>query len=82
MRGFETDSPFCANPDCELHVWANTPGVMGRGNWARMRDGRIIGRSTYGGVFLCDACLREWCAVLAFFPEHEFGIRLDSSHPG
>ena len=76
MRGFELDSAFCGNPDCELHVWADTPGVTGRGNWARMRDGRIIGRSGYCGVFLCDMCLREWTAVRVFLPNQDCGVAL------
>lgn len=67
MRRFELDSPFCSNPDCELHVRAGMPGVIGRGSWAQLKDGRIIGRNTYCGVFLCDRCLRDWSAVAAFF---------------
>jgi hypothetical protein len=28
-------------------------------------DGRIVGRSIYSGVYLCDPCGREWRPVLA-----------------
>lgn len=45
------------------------PGVIGRGSWAQLQDGRIVGRNTYCGVFLCDGCLREWSAVAAFLPD-------------
>jgi hypothetical protein len=56
LFGFESSYPFCANPDCELHVQAGDEGVNGSGNWAAMPDGRIIGRGIYYGVFLCDLC--------------------------
>jgi hypothetical protein len=69
MHGFELDTLFCSNPDCELHVRAGMPGVIGRGNWAQLCDGRVVGRSIYCGVFLCDGCLHEWQAVSAFFPD-------------
>jgi hypothetical protein len=69
MREFELDSIFCSNPDCELHVRAGMPGVAGRGSWAQLQDGRIIGRQIYCGVFLCDGCLQHWNAVAAFFPD-------------
>jgi hypothetical protein len=62
MHVFELDLPFCANPECELHVRAGDPSVRGFGNWAQLADGRIIGRSGYGGVFLCDACMRAEAA--------------------
>jgi len=58
--------PFCSNPDCELHVHAGSPGVVGWGNWAEMPDGRIIGRGLYCHLFWCDSCRREWRAVAAF----------------
>ncbi len=58
MPFFELDLPFCANPDCALHVRAGDPGVQGSGSWAQLADGRIIGRSSYCGVFLCDTCIR------------------------
>jgi hypothetical protein len=59
MPRFEYDSPFCSNPDCDLHVRAGASGVSGYGNWAELQSGRIVGRSTYCGLFLCDACLRD-----------------------
>jgi len=49
----------------ELYVRAGDPGVIGSGNWAQLRDGRIVGRSIYSGVYLCDVCGREWRPVLA-----------------
>jgi hypothetical protein len=72
MHRFELDLPFCSNPDCNLHVHAGMPGILGGGNWAVFPDGRIVGRSTYCGVFLCDACLREWNAVAAFMSDGTF----------
>jgi hypothetical protein len=65
MNGLEKEFPFCSNPDCELYVRAGDPGVMGSGNWAQLPDGRIVGRSIYGGVYLFDVCGREWRPVLA-----------------
>jgi len=61
--------PFCANPDCELHVRAGAEGVMGWGNWAELPDGRIVGRALYVGLFLCDRCRRDWQAVIAVAPD-------------
>jgi hypothetical protein len=57
-HAFETDYPFCGNVRCELHVRAGDAGVFGFGNWARLPDGRIIGRGLYQGIFLCDSCGR------------------------
>lgn len=57
-HAFETDYPFCGNVRCELHVRAGDTGVQGIGNWARLPDGRIIGRGVYDGIFLCDSCGR------------------------
>ncbi len=62
MVGFECSYPFCANPDCLLHVRAGDSGVKGFGNWAIMPDGRTIGRGIYHGVFLCDVCGRAFTA--------------------
>ena len=50
---------FCANPDCELHVRAGDAGVRGIGNWARLPDGRTVGRSRYLDQMLCDRCGRR-----------------------
>jgi hypothetical protein len=36
---------------------------MGSGNWAQLLNGRIVGRSIYSGVCLCDVCGRDWQAV-------------------
>ena len=71
MRMFELNSPFFNNPACELHVRAGMPGVVGQGQWAQFSDGRILGRSFYCGVFLCDTCLRAWRAVAVFLPDGE-----------
>ena len=65
MNGLEKEFPFCSNPDCVLYVRAGDPGVVGAGNWAELPDGRMVGRSIYGGVYLCDPCGREWQPVLA-----------------
>ncbi len=59
LAGFEDTertAPFCANPACALHVRPGERGVEGAGNWVRLTDGRIFGRSRYGGALLCDAC--------------------------
>jgi hypothetical protein len=61
---FETDYPFCSNSRCELHVRAGDPGVHGFGHWARLPDGRIIGRGLYDGIFLCDRCGRAAIGTL------------------
>jgi hypothetical protein len=65
MIGLEKDFPFCGNPDCVLYVRAGDPGVIGHGNWAELPDGRIVGRSLHGGVYLCDLCGHEWRPVSA-----------------
>jgi hypothetical protein len=52
----ERGAPFCANPACALHVRLADREVEGGGNWVRLPDGRIFGRSRYGGELLCDAC--------------------------
>jgi hypothetical protein len=52
----ERGAPFCANPDCALHVRRADAQVHGGGNWARLPDGRIFGRGRFGQVLLCDAC--------------------------
>lgn len=83
MHRFELDSPFCSNPDCELHVRAGTPGVIGRGSWAQLQDGRIAGRNTYCGIFFCDGCLRSWHAVTVFLPDgHLVRLRAASTMSG
>jgi hypothetical protein len=66
MIGLEKEYPFCSNPDCQLYVRAGDPGVIGSGNWAEFTDGRIVGRSIYSGLYLCDVCGREWHPVEAF----------------
>jgi hypothetical protein len=66
MNGLEKEFPFCSNPYCDLYVRVGDPGVIGGGNWAQLPDGRIIGRSIYNGVYLCDPCGREWVPVRAF----------------
>ena len=40
----ESDSVFCASPSCVLHVRPGDANVRGRGNWADLGDGIIIGR--------------------------------------
>ena len=74
MNGLEKEFPFCSNPDCELYVRAGDPGVVGAGNWAQLPDRRIVGRSIYSGVYLCDDCGREWLPVLAI-RSHELRCR-------
>jgi hypothetical protein len=66
MIGLEKEFPFCSNPDCQLYVRAGEPGVLGSGNWAQLPDGRIIGRSIYCSMYLCDVCRHEWRPVPAF----------------
>jgi len=52
----ERGAPFCANPDCDLHVRRVDERVAGGGNWVTLPDGRIFGRSRFGEQLLCDAC--------------------------
>jgi hypothetical protein len=59
MENVADHLPFCANPDCVLHVRVGDAGVVGSGNWAQFADGRIIGRIVYCGVYLCDVCGRS-----------------------
>lgn len=52
----ERGAPFCANPNCALHVRLVDSQVEGGGNWVRLPDGRVFGRSRFGALLLCDAC--------------------------
>jgi hypothetical protein len=52
----ERGAPFCANPDCALHVRRVDDQVRGGGNWVTLPDGRVFGRSRFGNCLLCDAC--------------------------
>jgi hypothetical protein len=52
----ERGAPFCANPACALHVRLLDSQVEGGGNWVRLPDGRVFGRSRFGNALLCDAC--------------------------
>ncbi len=52
----ERGAPFCANPECALHVRLIDSQVEGGGNWVRVPDGRVFGRSRFGNALLCDAC--------------------------
>jgi hypothetical protein len=58
------EHPFCGNPDCVLYVRSGDPEVSGSGNWATLSDGRIVGRSLYGGILLCDWCGKQWQPVM------------------
>jgi len=49
-------APFCANPECALHVRLVDDSVAGGGNWVVLPDGRTFGRGRYGTALLCDAC--------------------------
>ncbi len=49
-------APFCADPQCALHVRVVDERVAGGGNWVVLPDGRTFGRGRYGSVLLCDAC--------------------------
>jgi hypothetical protein len=63
----EPDSPSGLRPlPLPVAMRAGDPGVMGSGNWAELPDGRIVGRSIYSGVYLCDVCAREWRAIPIF----------------
>jgi hypothetical protein len=66
MYGLEKEFPFCANPDCVLYVRAGEPEVVGWGNWAQFSDGRIIGRTIYSGIYLCDICRNELRLISTF----------------
>jgi hypothetical protein len=52
----ERGAPFCANPDCALHVGVRDADVEGGGNWITLSDGRMFGRGRFGNRLLCDAC--------------------------
>jgi hypothetical protein len=52
----ERGAPFCANPDCALHVGVRDAVVEGGGNWITLSDGRMFGRGRFGNRLLCDAC--------------------------
>jgi len=52
----ERGAPFCANPECALHVRLIDNAVEGGGNWVTLPDGRMFGRSRFGNTLLCDAC--------------------------
>ena len=52
----ERGAPFCANPDCALHVRRIDARVAGGGNWVTLPDGRVFGRGRFGNALLCDAC--------------------------
>jgi hypothetical protein len=52
----ERGAPFCANPDCALHVRLIDRAVQGGGNWVTLPDGRTFGRGRFGNALLCDAC--------------------------
>jgi hypothetical protein len=52
----ERGAPFCANPECALHVGRLDARVAGGGNWVTLPDGRVFGRNRFGQLLLCDAC--------------------------
>lgn len=52
---------FCANPECQLHVTSDSPGVRGFGQWATI-DGVVYDRhcmGPHGGPLYCSACRKE-----------------------
>jgi hypothetical protein len=55
-NGLDGATPFCSNPACALHVRLLDLRTAGNGNWVSLADGRIFGRSRFGGLMLCDAC--------------------------
>lgn len=57
---FDSDSVFCANPECVLHVWEGSRNVEGLGNWAEI-DGIIYDRHPVkiGGASYCGQCRKE-----------------------
>ncbi len=59
---FDDEQPFCANPQCRLHVRPGEPGVSGFGNWAQI-DEVLVGRGRYDGRMLCDLCGRTALAA-------------------
>jgi hypothetical protein len=46
--------PFCANPNCRLHVSPGDANVHGFGHWAVSAEGIITGRRQVGSLVLCD----------------------------
>ena len=73
MDGFyESDSVVCANSVCILRVRPGDPNVRGRGNWATLEGGLIVGRQRIDGVMFCDGCganyLGDSCGRNTFIP--------------
>ncbi len=52
----DSDSFFCANAGCVLHVRPGDANVRGSGNWAQLADGIMVGRRRVETVTLCDRC--------------------------
>lgn len=50
--------PFCANPQCVLHVRPDDPRVQGQGHWALRPDGVWVGQTAHDGAMYCDLCVR------------------------
>ena len=59
---YESDSVFCANSVCILHVRPGDPNVRGRGNWAALEGGLIVGRQRIDGDMFCDGCAANYLA--------------------
>lgn len=55
----EFDSVFCANTACGLYVRPGDANVRGRGNWAQLPDGTMVGRQRIENTMLCDRCARK-----------------------
>lgn len=53
---FVLEEPFCANPECSLHVYPSDACVRGQGNWAIREDGMITSRTLLAEGVFCDIC--------------------------
>jgi hypothetical protein len=58
-RATEFDSVFCANTTCGLYLRPGDANVRGRGNWAQLPDGTMVGRQRIENTMLCDRCARK-----------------------
>jgi hypothetical protein len=60
VLSFDSETYFCANPSCQLHVRGGDPGVEGWGAWAVV-DGVTYDRHPLvpGGPSFCTACRRS-----------------------
>jgi len=52
-------TPFCANVECVLHIFAGDPRIQGSGNWAQLPYGLIFSRRPVGALIYSDRCAKD-----------------------